>query len=102
MFCNQVFRVCCIYAPNSNRARNQLLDDVSVSIDLSVLTVLAGDFSTVLDRCLDRRGSDPFDVCRESSCALMPALLSIYGGISILRPPGVGVMVRFLLVLTLS
>ena len=47
-FCNQVFRVCCVYAPNSNPARNQFFDDVSVSIDPSVPNVLAGDFSTVL------------------------------------------------------
>ena len=32
--------------------------------------MLAGDFNTVFDRFLDRRGSDPFDVSRESSCAL--------------------------------
>ena len=54
-FCNQGFRVCCVYAPNSNPQRNQFLDDVSFSIDPSVPTVLAGDF----DRSLDRRGSDP-------------------------------------------
>ena len=69
-FCNQVFRVCCVYAPNSNPQRNQFLDDVSVSIDPSVPTVLAGDFNTVFERSLDRRGSDLFDVSRESSCAL--------------------------------
>ena len=69
-FCNQVFRVCCVYAPNSNLARNQFLDDVFVSIHASVPTVLAGDFNTVFDRSLDRRGSEPFDVSRESSYAL--------------------------------
>ena len=69
-FCNQVFRVCCVYAPNSNPQRNQFLDDVSVRIDPSVPTVLAGDFNTVFDRSLDRRGSDPFYVSRESSCVL--------------------------------
>ena len=69
-FCSQVFRVCCVYAPNSNPQRNQFLDDVSVSIDPSVPTVLAGDFNTVFDRPLDRRGLDPFDVSRESPCAL--------------------------------
>ena len=54
-FCNQVFRVCCVYAP-SNPARNQFLDDVSVSIDPSVPTVLAGDFNTMINLSLDRRG----------------------------------------------
>ena len=66
-FYNQVFRVCCVYARNSNPQRNQFLDDVSVNIDPSVLTVLASDFNTVFDRSLDRRGSDPFDVSREPS-----------------------------------
>ena len=69
-FCNQVFLVCCVYAPNINPQRNQFLDDVSVRIDPSVPTVLAGDFNTVFDRSLDLRGSDPLDVSRESSCAL--------------------------------
>ena len=46
-FWNQVFCVCCVYTPNSNPARNQFLDNVSVSIDLSVPTVLPGDFNTV-------------------------------------------------------
>ena len=69
-FCNQVFRVCCVYAPNSNPQRNKFFDDVSVRIDPSGRYVFAGDFNTVFDRALDRRGSDPFDVSRESSCAL--------------------------------
>jgi len=80
-FCNQVLRVCRVYAPNSNPARNQFLEDVSVSIDPCFSTVLAGDFNPVFDRSLDRRGSDLFDVSRESSCALnrlINACSSIY------------------------
>ena len=103
-FCNQAFRVCCVYAPNSNPQRNQLLDDVSVSIDPSVPTVLTGDFNTVFDWSLERRGSDPFDVSRELSCA-MNRLLDACSSIDILRPPvilGRGLMVRFLPVLTSS
>ena len=69
-FCNQVFRVCCVYAPNSNPQRNQFLDDVAVN--------------TVFDRSFDRRGSDPFDVSRESSCALH-RLLNAYSSIDIWR-----------------
>ena len=52
-FCNQVFRVCCVYAPNSNPQRNQFLDDVSVSIDQSVPTVLARESSCALNRLLN-------------------------------------------------
>ena len=69
-FCNQAFRVCCVYTRNSNPARNQFLDDVSVRIDPSVPTVLSGDFNTVFNGSLSRRGSDLFDVPRESFCAL--------------------------------
>ena len=36
-------------------------------VDPSVPTLLSGDFNTVFDRVLDRRGSCPFDVSRESS-----------------------------------
>lgn len=57
-------------APNSKPQRNHFLDDVSVSIDPSVPTVLSGDFNTVFNRSLSRRESDPFDVPRESFCAL--------------------------------
>ena len=55
-FCNQVFRVCCVYAPNSNPQRNQFLDDVSGLIRLSLLCllVISTPFSTgpltVVDR----------------------------------------------------
>ena len=77
-FCNQVFRDCCVYAPNSNPQRI-----VSGRIDPSV-TVLAGDFNNVFDRSLDRRGSDPFDVSRESSCALC-RLLNACSSIDIWR-----------------
>lgn len=68
--CNQVFLVCCVYTPNSNPARNQFLDNVSVSIDLSVPTVLPGDFNTVWNQSLDCLRSDPFDVSCQSLCAL--------------------------------
>ena len=62
-FWNQVFRVRCVYAPSRNPASDQFPDP-------SVLTVLAGDFNTVLSRSLDHRGSHRFHVSRESSCAL--------------------------------
>ena len=42
-FRNQVFRVCCVYAPNSNPQRNQFLDDVFVRIESSVSTAEATD-----------------------------------------------------------
>ena len=64
------FCVCCIYCPNRTPARDQFLDDLHPKIDPSVPTVLAGDFKTVFDRSLDRRGSDPSDSSRESSSSL--------------------------------
>ena len=70
LFRGKSFRVCCRYCPNSNPARDAFLDDLSPRVDPSVPTVLPGDFNTVFDRSLDRRGSDPFDSSRESSARL--------------------------------
>lgn len=68
--CAKLFRVCCIYGPNHNPARDQFLDDLHARIDPSKPTILAGDFSTVFDRSLDRAGSNPSDSSRESSSSL--------------------------------
>lgn len=64
------FRVCCIYCLNRNPARDQFLDDLHPKIDPSVPTVLAGDFNTVFNSSLDRRGSVPTDSSREGSSSL--------------------------------
>ena len=69
-FHDKSFRVCCIYCPNRNPARDRFLDDLHASIDPSVPTILAGDFNTVFDRSVDRFGSDPTDSSRESSSSL--------------------------------
>ena len=66
----KLFRVCCIYGPNRNPARDLFLDDLHLEIDPSIPTVLAGDFNSVFDRALDRFGSDPSDSSRESSASL--------------------------------
>ena len=67
---DKLFRVCCLYAPNRNTERGQFLDGLPGNIDPSVPTVLVGDFNTVFDRQMDRRGSDPLDSSRESSASL--------------------------------
>ena len=71
-FRDQSFRICCLYVPNRNPARDHFLDDLQAKIDLSVpsLDLLCGNFNTVFDRALDRRGSDPSDSSRESTSAL--------------------------------
>lgn len=65
-----VFRLASFYAPNRNPERDAFLLDCVDKIDPSVPTVVCGDFNTVFDRVLDRRGSDPFDASRESSQVL--------------------------------
>lgn len=67
---DKIFRVCCLYAPNRNPARNDFFDEVHPKIDPSVPTVLVGDFNAVFDRALDRAGSSPEDTLRESTVAL--------------------------------
>ena len=57
-----VYRFGCVYDVFSGRLQN--------CVDPSVPTLLGGDFNTVFDRVLDRRGSCPFDVSRES-CSLI-------------------------------
>ena len=69
-FRDSVFRVCSVYPPNRNPARDQFFDDLIPTIDPSVPTILAGDFNAVFDRLLDRVGRSPDDTSRESSVAL--------------------------------
>lgn len=67
-FDGQLFRVCCVYAPNRNPDRDQFLEDVPDRIDPSVPTLVVGDFNT---RVKDRHGSDPLDSSPESSACLV-------------------------------
>ena len=70
VFCGKSFRVSCIYAPNRNPACDQFFDDLRVKVDPSVPTILCGDFNAVFDRSVDRFGSDPSDLSRESFSSL--------------------------------
>ena len=70
-FFSKLFRVCCVYSPNRNPARDLFLDGLHSGIDPSIPTILGGDFNTVFDRALDRSGSDPMDSSRESSSSLL-------------------------------
>ena len=64
------FRVISLYAPNRNPQRNDFLDSIHTYVDPSVPTFLAGDFNSVFDRAVDRRGSCVDNDSRESSVAL--------------------------------
>jgi len=64
------FGVACLYAPNRNPERNDFFMYCTDQIDPSVPTVVCGDFNTVFDRSLDRRGANVSDTSRESSLAL--------------------------------
>ena len=46
----KVFRVATVYAPNRNPDRNDFFDSVTSKLDVSVPTILCGDFNCVLDR----------------------------------------------------
>ena len=64
------FRVCCVYAPNQVLARNEFLEFCCDFIDPGFPMVVCGDFNTMIDQSIDRRGSDPLELSRESSLAL--------------------------------
>ena len=69
-FFGSTFRVCCVYAPNRNPARDQFFGDLHSKIDPSIPTILCGDFNEVFDRSLDRAGSDPPVSPRDGSSSL--------------------------------
>ena len=69
-FFGSSFRVCCVYAPNRNPARDQFFGDLHSKIDPSIPTILCGDFNEVFDRSVDRAGSDPSVSSRDSSSFL--------------------------------
>ena len=64
------FNISCLYAPNRNPARNDFFDGLADTIDLTFPTFICGDFNTVLDRSMDRFGSNVSDYSQESSHAL--------------------------------
>ena len=77
------FRVCCVYAPNQVRARNEFFEFCCDFIDPGIPTVVCGDFNTVINRSTDRRGSEPLDSSRECSLALQeflrPVVCQVFG-----------------------
>ena len=64
------FHVLCLYAPNHNPARDLFFNSIADTVDLSIPTVLCGDFNTVFDCALDCLGSSADDSLRESTPAL--------------------------------
>ena len=70
-------QVISLYAPNRNPQRNAFLDSAHTYVDPSVPTILAGDFNSVFDRAVDRRGSFVDDNPRESSVALARLSLTV-------------------------
>ena len=64
------FNISCLYAPNRNPARNDFFDGLADTIDLTFPIFICGDFNTVLDRSMDRFGSNVSDYSQESSHAL--------------------------------
>ena len=64
------YRVVCVYSPNRNPERDSFPASCVDLVDLSVPTVLCGDFNAVFDRALDRRGSAADSRYRDSSAAL--------------------------------
>ena len=60
-----------VCAPNRNPDRDDFFDFCIDKIDPVIPTLICGDFNTVFDRSLDRRGSHPFDSSHESSVNLV-------------------------------
>ena len=69
-FHNISFRIICLYAPNRNPERDEFFAACGLKIDPSIPIVVGGDFNALFNRLLDRRGSNIFNVSRESCAAL--------------------------------
>lgn len=63
--------VACVYAPNRNLGRDDFYEFCASKIDLSVPTLICGDFNAVFDRSLDRHGSDVSDTKQQSFVLLL-------------------------------
>ena len=64
------FRKVTVYAPNRNPQRDTFFEYVRDQVDALFPTIICGDFNTVWDRAVDRRGSTSSDSERESSMVL--------------------------------
>ena len=65
-----LFRVVCIYPPNSNPERNYFLLSCADLIDPAIPTLLCGDFNAVCNRTKDRRGLSNDSTYRDCSASL--------------------------------
>ena len=73
----RIFQVVSLYAPNRNPDRNSFLNSATDPLDLSLPTLLTGDFNSVLDPLLDHRGGSPSP--QRESCAALSNLFSTSG-----------------------
>ena len=69
-FRDKRFRVVSLYAPNVNPHRDDFFAYVSSMVDLSIPSVLCGDFNAVFSRGLDRGGAVSTDSSRDSAGSL--------------------------------
>ena len=67
---NFLFRVVCIYAPNTNPECNPFLLSCADLIDPTIPTLLCRDFNAIWDRIKDRRGSSNDSSYRDCSASL--------------------------------
>ena len=64
------FRVISLYAPNTNPQKDDFFAYVASMVDLSVPSILCGDFNAVFNCHLDRLGSSSLGSARDSSVSL--------------------------------
>jgi exonuclease III len=69
-FSSQVFRVACLYAPTDVPRRHSFFLDIVPFFDPLIPSILAGDFNSVFDRALDRRGGSGLPSHRDCSVQL--------------------------------
>ena len=59
LYRNSKIHIASIYAPNADPERSHFLDSIAASFDPLACNLIAGDFNTVFDPSIDRRGGNP-------------------------------------------
>ena len=72
------FQLCDIYGPNTSREGDVFFEFLYPVLDAQILCILCGDFNTVVDPHVDRRGCNPFSPWAYNWSRTLSELMSVF------------------------
>ena len=72
------FQLCDIYGPNTSREGDVFFESLYPVLDAQILCILCGDFNTVVDPHVDRRGCNPFSPWAYNWSRTLSELMSVF------------------------